>query len=1147
MNIVFKKTNYSYPYYRINATWASGIIAPSGILSPKFATPFINVHSSLKPIGFNNARFDKPVATKDDEYINAYANLSASWAGKTTYKHASHRLIVSFGHSNAVYATGIDSLGFGDNQTRHITRLTADGFDSQKIGRLIVADSTAYIGSYQSLEATWYLAQKYTPNRFSLAVSFSNKTQIFAVGVDNAQIDTPVLLSTQKIQPQGIDSTNFGNSFVLHPWQYVKQYWQLNATWLGSTTYKDTPATAFYVGWFIPTGSLNIGAIGFVGSQIDSPTLSNYQKAVNPTGFEVFHYFGQPVVINKTQTIKTGNIDMMKVGNGARISFAIQPIAPNGLDATIWLADQKDKERKNYHPTFVADGVRRIETHSISHDEFGEKTWLSYHTRLLAPDGIVKSQQDLASNHAVIPTQYVLPEGLDATQWLTRIIPNNDVIYPKGIVGELGIPSIDNYSQYIAPKGFGNNDGSADTVRFGKLQIFNQTQYISQYFIPDSGLVPQVFDQKDDNGKSDFGKWIAIGNRNRAIGAFGVDNSAFGYQQIDNKAVPVLPTPIAGEFGRAMIAYRVRHLALDGIEAPYFSYWHIIRNTAKPIQIKGIHDTAFGTPSLASNLQAIKQIFPFDNSDIGTPMIADKVHHIDIEWRYSINPPSIPLPTIDNHTRYITPQGFDGTDGFKRKFGRSELNERFNIIKSHGYDHSLFGGEVFIKNTTPELKFFGHNSNEFGEPTVRNEWRQVEAFGNQMNAMGVPIIKDRKQTIKTAGFNADEFGWHKAIRQSSPPYSVQYIELRRFDAKGRQIDGFGIEIDRTQVPTPSVRTNVLRPKGFDAKHFGQTTIWANSIIIDSGIFELSVGKPKVWIKQQFIRPQGIDEYISHTKIGKPQLSPYTIYAPSSDMATAQAQTNHPSTPYNPPMDMAVFGKTDISNQHRTIYPHHKYQTNLGDMQMFGQVGIDNKDQVINPKSFKGGYFGWHIIPFVPQTLTQFEQKEHQTHFGNHNIGFIGEQQNHIKAGDLASIKFGKTVINHFHRTIYPHSFVATQMGQSLYYDTPFMWQGLRVGERVLGNYGGFDSSAFGQAWMSNKIREVLLNGFDSFVSETDIRHFKGRLVVKRVGKAVAQSKKTQSIKAVGIESNNLPAPNIKNKVQYIRPDGNSDQFRKGAW
>lgn len=124
---------------------------------------------------------------------------------------------------------------------------------------------------------------------------------------------------------------------------------------------------------------------------------------------------------------------------------------------------------------------------------------------------------------------------------------------------------------------------------------------------------------------------------------------------------------------------------------------------------------------------------------------------------------------------------------------------------------------------------------------------------------------------------------------------------------------------------------------------------------------------------------------------------------------------------------------------------------------------------------------------------------------------------------------------------------AMSSGQSLYDDTPFMWQGLRVGERVLGNYGGFDSSTFGQAWISNKIREVLLNGFDSFVSETDIRHFKDRLVVKRVGKAVAQNKKTQSIKAVGIESNNLPAPNIKNKVQYIRPDGNSDQFRKGAW
>lgn len=874
------------------------------------------------------------------------------------------------------------------------------------------------------------------------------------------------------------------------------------------------------------------------GTVVGRPKIENTQRALNPKGFDGTVFGHQTDIKNFNQQIKTGNLSTQAFGEHG-IKLALQYLAPKGIDSP------------KFGKAWLSHFLRYVEPKGADSLTFG-RARISYHTQFIRPVSIEKSQKDFATNHSIGGTQIISPIGTEMTEWLTRIIPENQVIgIEMGINGELGIPAIANYVQYISPKGFGNNDDSADTVRFGHANIYNQTQYITQYFIADSGLVPQVIDPNDPNGISDFGRWTAISNRNKTIATFGVDSSRFGYQQIQNKAVPVLPTSITGEVGTPMIAYRVRTLALDGIEPPHFSYWHIIRNTARVITLQGIDDSEIGKPSIASNKQFIKQIFPFENNDIGTPMIADRVRTIDIEWRYSIAPPTIPLPTTQNHTNYITPKGFDGTDGYKRKFGRAELIERFNIIKTHGRTHDEFGTEVIIKNLTPELRVFGHNSNEFGETAIRNEWRKIYPFGNQMSGVGKPIIKDRKQTIRVDGFNANGFGWHRVIRMSAPPYSLQYIELRRFELKtGREIDGFGIGVDRYQVPKPTIRSNILFVDGVDAQQFGKTVVTANSIYIDSGIYELSIGSPKVWIKQQFINPKGIDEYVDYRRMGEPQLSPYTIYAPNSDMATAQARRNHPIPPNKRqyPIDTMIFGRASIATKHRQLHHSHDKHKEMGVMSEFGELSIKNKNSTIAPKGIHRSRFGWHIIPFVPQTVEQFSDKEHKTVFGSHRIGFIGESNNRIGATGFNSQEIGKHEITHFHRTIYPMPFVAMQMGRSRPNDTPFMWQGLRVGERVLGNYGGFDSSTFGGAWISNKIREVRVDGFDSFVSESDIKSFKGRLTVKRaIDGLPKQRKPAQAIGAVGIEPNTIHTPNIKNKAHYIRPDGNSEQFRKGAW
>lgn len=46
---------------------------------------------------------------------------------------------------------------------------------------------------------------------------------------------------------------------------------------------------------------------------------------------------------------------------------------------------------------------------------------------------------------------------------------------------------------------------------------------------------------------------------------------------------------------------------------------------------------------------------------------------------------------------------------------------------------------------------------------------------------------------------------------------------------------------------------------------------------------------------------------------------------------------------------------------------------------------------------------------------------------------------------------------------------------------------------------------------------------------------------------VKQNAESTMISVSGLDSWKAGFPDIKNKVHFIRPDGNSDQFRKGAW
>lgn len=913
------------------------------------------------------------------------------------------------------------------------------------------------------------------------------------------------------------------------------------------------------IGWLsIKNHSTFLTCSGFANTNYGKPTLINHTTKAYSTGFECIG-FGKPKIENKqrfiaakgfsatefshvhdiknrNRKISTGNLYDGIVGKPT-IILALQIVTPKGFYAG------------NYGLGWFSHHVRRIIAQGRSYSQLGY-LWISHHARLIAPSSIYGDKgKDFASNHLIGGTQTVIPDGFIATLWLTRIIPENQTIgIEKGISGEFGIPVVDNHTQYICPTGFGFNDNALYGERFGKGQIYNLRQYITQYFIQNSGLTPQILDPDDPTSISDFGRWTRITNKNRTIGTYGIDNLKFGYHALENKARIIAPEAIASEMGEPLIAYRIRRLGLDGIEPPHFSYWHIIYNRARVLKPDTINEINFGTASIINTRRYFGNIGNIDSLDMGLPMIADRVRTLDVEWRYSIAPPIIALPDIQLHTRYINPKGFDGMDGYKRKFGRAELMERFNIIRTHGRAGEIFGQEVIVRNVTPELKLFGHNSQAFGELSIRTQWRNLYVKGDVMTKIGLHKIADSKQSIKVDGIGANKISiLHHIKKLNTPPYATQYIELNKYIYDQQNLilipqkDGYGIGLPTSQVPNPKLQINNILPRWEARTKFGQASVRTNVINTLGDVVIKNMGTPRVWLLEQYIH---VKEMKPSLAFGKPRLSPHTIYAPSSDMATTQAVSNHGGfNGYRIDHYKPYFGNPIVSNQHRQVQ-----QINHWHSSSFGGHTVDNYYQFIQPKGFRGGYFGWHSIPFVPQTIKHRNDTSY-TIFGQTAIAIANyDTRQYIRPQGLLALSAGLAKISHFHRHIYPQGKLMSRLGQSKSGDTPFMWQGLRVGERVLGSYGGFESNVFGQTWISNKIREISPNGFDGFVSEPDTANFKGRLKVVRVIDGIPKQRKpAQVVGAVGIDPNTIHTPNIKNKAHYIRPDGNSEQYRKGAW
>lgn len=986
--------------------------------------------------------------------------------------------------------------------------------------------------------------------------------------IDTSYGNATVWYHTRTLSVAGIDSYQTGYPQVFDPTQFVQVASFVQTAVFGDTAIKNAAAfisvasidsltvsewvvaenkdrSVFGKGYLssvfgnqsIANKSPSIFFEGLPAPVFNAPAVGHRQRYVSPAGFDRL-LLGTPV-LTKTPELKPSGFVATQSGNAVVSNFT-RVLTHSGIDQskisdpTVWFrcryinTNSWQSSRHGNHA--ITHGVREIIGAGFNQQGYG-LAWVSPGTRLIEPLSIYK---EYSSSHFVGRHQEIKPFGFVAAQFGTRIIPESLSLFPEGFVGSVGLASIGLKTRYLQPKGY-LTAGDQPAFRWGNAKLYNSVQYIDQYYISGSGLVPPSWPE-----------WTLIENRNKVIGAVGVRSDRFGYSQTDNNADPLSPNgispPSTSRTDVSMVSHAIRKLAIEGIEPPFMSSWSVAYNAARVIKPNGFIATDSGNATIKNTRRYYGNIGAIESLEFSTPMIAFRIRTIDIETRYSIAPPYIQLPQVELLTRYVSFQGFETV-----RYGLASLSIHLRLITPR-WTHRNSVGEPILKNVTPNLFAYGHDSSEFGNSSIRTQWRDVYAQGDNASLFGSTVIADSKQYIGVRGWQDMAMSQkHNVIKTGTNPYVTQNIWLN--DETGENNDeGKGIAPPNNQVSKASLNQNVLYAKGFEATIIGGQLIWSNNLYVSSGIGPDvdSVSKTAtIFNKTQRVSMDESHAIKSKIAVGKPRMSPHTIWAVVE--APQQAIDNHDNSSlhYVGQTDQYAagerFGQLSIESTKRSIYPY--WRLDLSGYGV-GRPGVDLLNKVIKPESFRSARLGLPSIPFSLQTIT-VRAGIYDPLFGYSQVvrpPYYGPQT--ISPAGLNSLRIGQQYADNFVRSVYPIGLNALSMGASKQLDTPYMWQGLRIGERVPLIISGGETLLMGDTTISLYIREIQPVGFIALSSGYNLSSFDERMTVTN---DYIYKPDVITVGVLGINPPLATAPDIMLGQRYIRPDGNSDQFRKGGY
>lgn len=834
------------------------------------------------------------------------------------------------------------------------------------------------------------------------------------------------------------------------------------------------------------------------------PSVILKDRPVAPPGIAAYAT-GFLTIINRNRYVFAGNIQAPSL-TAPTIYLYTRYLKPGGYVATQIPATMRISLEKQRVQLNAGIAVQPMGT-----------AWISHGTRTLSPAG---SMFMAVGRPLVGGTRYLLAQGWDASAYGTRIIPVSQSAYPQGFVGVLGAAAIKNKLTFASPLGFETN--GQEQFRWGRPTTFNRRQVISLFYDPDSQLNPPG-----------WSPWTAIYNRNRVVGHFSGPVARVGEPLIENgarliAASGMTPPGYPGTVKAGLVAYGVRRLPLDGIEPPLMSRWASVNNAARVLLPPGLLSSSIGQSSLENTRRYYRFVGNFDALSVGLPFVAFAIRGVSMEPRYAIAPPVVQLPEIKLYTRYI-----DGPGSDMSRIGAPALTIRFNIIAPKWVLRD-FVGDPRLHNVTPEVRTNGRNSEAFGDALVRLQYRRLPVDGYTSMAFGRAKIADRTGLISTLGINSMRVADKLVVTKTgAPPYSPQNIIMDRL------IDS------ESAFGRPDFNQRAIFPSGISSLKVGVLAIHSNGIRVDFGIKFDDYGTPDVSLKNRRVTVAEWPDSLIYQP-STPRLSPHTIWAVKE--APQQAKDNHPprslhyvgeinTFPYVAPGER--FGNPRITKNLYLIE-----RASAGDRSDVPRPVLTLKRRFITPPGLQAYRFGWAKASDGREFIVQFGSLDSQL-FGKPGIArapYYGPQT--IRATGLAATPVSAlTWVSLLHRTFATPGINSLAMGSSRG-GSPYQWQSLNVGPLMPTIPKGFDSQALGSAWVSLRVRNLGAEGFDTFTSTYELAQFAKRM---RVRNAAMAEIPTQTILPVGGSGLSIGVPNIRLGVHYIRPDGDADQYRKGAF
>lgn len=689
------------------------------------------------------------------------------------------------------------------------------------------------------------------------------------------------------------------------------------------------------------TGTAIVLPDAWTSSAFGDPLVLNWMQYVTPSGVSEEAY-GTADVFNLWQFIDAGGLDSSELGTPAvfdPLQFVDVPGIDSFVSPTHYVADYyQDINLSGDGITTTAVGV-----HFIAHRvRYIEPPW--FYTNAFGTPSIkvVTITPDTWRSH-VVATGAVVTHARRA-------------IDAYGVVSASAVPwpTIFNHKRFLREKGW-------DSLQVQPPTVYNLRQYI--------GVDPYAL-----NSPPDVLGQPGVANRNRTLGTSGFVSSRMGRRTdtyVENAARAITPDGLDSlTWGlETFIAHRIRYVYTETWQSSRFTRWGIVYNDAFLVEPPSIGPTSrFGRPNpIFSNLQTVSQYNVSSQTTFGTAFIAYRIRTV---YPADITYPTAFFPTVRWNPQPIRPTGFTGTF-LDRPFGHVVLsqflrNARPNSLNVHQVQ---WVGNPRVENRNKELRPQPVVRGEYGRAHVFNKDQYSPAGGETFLRFGATVVGYRTRQIPISGMSEFRMPVTHWIRNAvaDPPGTQLVAPLAIY---------IGLEDHPGAVSDPVVTANSIYPVGISSLQTGIAIVRGNDIrprsIVDMDKFGEALVSSAQWV---YPTSMPIAALPGLSVVGRPQLSPHTIYAPYGDQATEQARENNPAI--NLPHVIGCpgaegrwsfgegwpwFGLPDVSTSPRFLTPE---VANVA-YPVFGFHAIEHRLRYLRPFAIRGPRFGPVTILNVPQ-------------------------------------------------------------------------------------------------------------------------------------------------------------------------------------